>query len=280
MFVSGFAHLAGFVSVTSCIKFRTLLGVVDSCKSEKKSEKKMDKARSDKEAELVLLITTKKCGKDCQHCEHTEICDVDKPFRQRYCGMCRVRLFQDMTEWQNMEFERKTAKVKEEGTQEFMSTGRMFFCNPPTYEYLHINSNKKFSSEHTKLEDAVAEYLADPDRDLSLQELIYKNMKIRCEEKAKVFMQVYLGGKKLDDDELKLLKEKYARIDTYGSHEFMVISDVVPYEYIHLNEHLKFRSDNGFKEAIEEYLLKNCKPRSCGVLRQPYELDEGLGQIL
>jgi hypothetical protein len=243
LFVSGFAYL-GFVSVTSFIKFRDLLGVVDSCKSEKRSEK-MDEARSEKEAELVLEITTKKCGTECKHCEHKEECNNEKPFRVRYCGACRVKLFHGITEWQNEEFERKTTKIKEEGTQEFMSTGRMFFTNPPSYEYLNINSNKKFSSHHVKLGDAVAEYLADPDRDLSLQTRIYRNMKIRCEEKAKVFAQVYLGGKKLADDEVKLLKEKYARIDTYGSQEFMVISDVVPYEYIHLNEHIKFRSDQG-----------------------------------
>ena len=238
----------------------------------------MDEARSEKEAELVLELTTKNCGKECKHCEHTEICDTEKPFRMRFCGVCRVRLFQDMSEWQDIEFERKSAKVKEEGTQEFMSTGRMFFTNPVGYEYIHINSNKRFTSNHVKLDDAVAEYRANPDRDLSLEERIYRNMKIRCEEKAKVFVQVYLGGKQLADDEVKLLKEKYARIDTYGSHEFMVISDVVPYEYIHLNEHVKFRSDYGkIKEAIEEY-LKRCKQRR--VLREPYELDEGLGQIL
>ena len=181
--------------------------------------------------------------------------------------------------WQDEEFVRKTTKTKEEGTQEFMSTGRKFFTNPASYEYIHINSNRKFSSHHIKLSDAVAEYLADPDRDLSLQARIYQSMKIRCEEKAKVFMQVYLGGKKLADDEVKVLKEKYARIDTYGSQEFMVISDVVPYEYIHLNEHIKFRSDEGsIKEAIKEYIKRGKKRPS--VLRNPFELDEELGQIL
>ena len=236
-------------------------------------------ARTEKEEELVLEITTKKCGTECKHCEHNEECNNEKPFRVRYCGACRVHLFHSMTVWQDEEFVRKTTKMKEEGTQEFMSTGRIFFTNPASYEYIHINSNRKFTSNHTKLSDAVAEYLADPDRDLSLQARIYENMKIRCEEKAKVFTQVYLGGKKLADDEVKVLKEKYARIDTYGSQEFMVISDVVPYEYIHLNEHIKFRSDEGsIKEAIKEY-IKRGKPRS-GVLRNPLELDEGLGQIL
>jgi ferredoxin len=236
-------------------------------------------ARTEKEEELVLEITTKKCGTECKHCEHNEECNNEKPFRQRYCGACRVKLFHGMLKWQDEEFERKTTKIKEEGTQEFMSTGRILFTNPASYEYIHVNSNRKFCSHHTKLSDAVAEYLADPDRDLSLQARIYENMKIRCEEKAKVFVQVYLGGKKLADDEVKVLKEKYARIDTYGSQEFIVISDVVPYEYIHLNEHIKFRSDEGsIKEAIKEY-IKRGKPRP-SVLRNPFELDEELGQIL
>ena len=245
-----------------------------------KSEKKMDEPRrAAKEDELVLEITTKDCGTECEHCEHNKVCDNKKSFKQRYCGACRVRMFHGMLEWQDEEFVRKTTKANEEGTQEFMSTGRVFFTNPASYEYMHINSNRKFSSRHMKLSDAVAEYLADPDRDLSLQARIYENMKIRCEEKAKVFTQVYLGGKKLVDDEVKVLKEKYARIDTYGSQEFMVISDVVPYEYIHLNEHIKFRSDEGsIKEAIKEY-IKRGKPRP-SILRNPYELDEELGQIL
>ena len=238
----------------------------------------MDEARSEKEAEVILELTTKNCGKECQHCQHTEVCDTEKPFRVRFCGACRVSIFHKMLEWQEVEFVRKSDKVKEEGTQEFMSTGRMFFTNPVGYEYVHINTNKKFTSSHVKLEDAVAAYSSDPDRDLQLEERLHKNLKIRCEEKAKVFMQVYLGGKQLADCEVKLLKEKYARIDTYRSNEFMVISDVVPYEYIHLNEHIKFRSEYGnISEAIVEY-LKRCKHRH--VLRDPFELDEGLGQIL
>jgi hypothetical protein len=238
----------------------------------------MDDARSVKEAELVLELTTKNCGKECKHCEHTEVCDTEKPFKKHYCGMCRVSLFNQMLDWQDAEFARKIEKVKEKGTQEFMSTGRMFFTNPPGYEYMHINTKKKFSSAHVELEDAVAEYLADPDRDLLLEERMHKNLKIRCEEKAKVFVQVYLGGKKLADCEVKLLKEKYARIDKYRSNEFAVISDAEPYEYIHLNEHIKFRSEYGnISEAIVEY-LKRCKHRC--VLRDPFELDEGLGQIL
>jgi hypothetical protein len=68
------------------------------------------------------------------------------------------------------------------------------------------------------LEDAVAIYLADPDRDLPMDELLYKLMKGRVEQKAKVFTQTC--GKNTD---LKLeeLQEKLARIDIYGSNEFV-----------------------------------------------------------
>jgi hypothetical protein len=131
---------------------------------------------------------------ECEHCEHTEGCNPELPFRQRFCGMCRVAIFNKMMDWQAVEFERKSEKIKEEGTQEFMSTGRMYFTNPPGYEYIHINTRKKFTSDHFKLEDAVAEYVADPDRNFPFKEQLYKNLKIRCDERAKVFVQVYLGG--------------------------------------------------------------------------------------
>jgi hypothetical protein len=133
-----------------------------------------------------------------------------------------------MMEWQEVEFARKSEKAKEEGTQEFMSTGRMYFTNPPGYEYVHINTNKKFTSNHSKLEDAVTECVANPDRNLSFEEQLHKNLKIRCEERAKVFVQVYLGGKQLPVSEMKMLKEKYARIDKYSSDEFAVICDTGP----------------------------------------------------
>ena len=276
LFVSVF-RIFGFVSVEESslqysIKSRNLLPPLDSLGSEKNEN--MDQARSEKEVEIVNEMKTKTCGSKCEHCEHTEACDVELPFRQRFCGGCRVSIFHQMIDWQSEEYEKKSQKIKDEGTQEFMSTGRIFFCDPPSYEFIHINSGKKFSSEHMTLDAAVAEYLADPDRDLPLKERLLKNLKIRCEERAKVFVQVYLGGKQPSADDLTLLKEKYARIDRYSTHEFEVISDTPPYEYIHLNEHAKFRSEHAkISDAIQEYIVC-CKKREGG--RPPYELDEEL----
>lgn len=46
-----------------------------------------------------------------------------------------------------------------------------------------------------------------------------------------------------------------------------------------MNEHAKFKSEHvNISEAIREY-LKRCKQRE-GILREPYELDEKLGQVL
>lgn len=208
------------------IKLHGLLPT-DNFESERKQQK-MDQARSEQEQEIVTELTTKNCGRECQHCEHTEACNPELHFRQRFCGMCRVSIFNKMMEWQEVEFARKSEKAKEEGTQEFMSTGRMYFTNPPGYEYVHINTNKKFTSNHSKLEDAVTECVANPDRNLSFEEQLHKNLKIRCEERAKVFVQVYLGGKQLPVSEMKMLKEKYARIDKYSSDEFAVICDTGP----------------------------------------------------
>ena len=125
-----------------------------------------------------------------------------------------VDMWRQTQEAQKIEFEEKFKRIENEGTQEFMSTGRVNLCNPPTFQYIHLNTSKTFNSEHSMLEDAVAEYLADPDRDLPMDELLYKLMKGRVEQKAKVFMQTC--GKNTD---LKLeeLQEKLARIDTYGS---------------------------------------------------------------
>jgi hypothetical protein len=226
----------------------------------------MDEARTEKERDIVSEMKTKTCGSECEHCEHTEACNLELPFRQRFCGMCCVSIFNQTMDWQLVEHERKTEKMKTEGTQEFMSTGRMFFTNPPSYEYVHINTNKKFSSGHFKLDDAVAEYLADPDRDLSLEQLMFKNLRIRSEERAKVFVQVYLRGKQPSDADLALLREKYARMDRYSTHEFAVISETPPYEYIHLNEHANL------SDTIREYII-GCKKRRDNP-RPPYELDE------
>ena len=236
---------------------------------------------TEQEREIVKEITTKECGKDCLHCEHTEACDPKLHFRTRYCGACRVYMFHRMQEGKLVEFDEKSEKIKKEGTQEFMSSGRMFFCNPPSYEYVHVNSGKKFTSNHTKLEDAVAEYLAVPDRDLSFDELMHTNLKIRSEQQAKVFVQVYLAGTEPSVREMKVLQEKFARIDKYSSNEFVAINDTAPpYEYIHLNEHVKFKSEHAqISEAIKSY-LKGYDQRRRGSLREPYELDNNLGQIL
>ena len=239
---------------------------------------------TERERKAIEEITTKdceECGKYCAHCEYTEACDSSLHFRIRYCGLCRVKMFHRLQEGQCEEFDEKSEKIKKEGTQEFMSTGRMFFTNPATYEYIHVNTGKKFSSGHFKLEDAVAEYVADPDRDLSFDEVMHKNLKARSEQQAKVFVQVYLAGKEPSVREMKVLQEKFARIDKYSSNEFAAINDIEPpYEYIHLNEHVKFKSEHAYiSEAIRVY-LKGYDERRHGILREPYEHDEKLGKIL
>jgi hypothetical protein len=185
-----------------------------------------------------------------------------------------------MQEWDKVQFDRKTAKIANEGTQEFMSTGRMFYTNPASYEYVHVNTNKKFTSNHAGLEDAVAEYRANPDRDLSFEELMHKNLRIKSEQAAKVFVQVYLGGKELTVREMKVLAEKFARIDKYRSNEFVAINDITaPYEYVHLNEHVKFTSEHEhISDASKAYLKDYSKSHLA--LREPYEIDNNLGQIL
>jgi hypothetical protein len=180
---------------------------------------------TERERKAVEEITTKECGKDCLHCEHTEACDPSLNFRTRYCGVCHVKMFHQLQEGQCEKFDEKSKKIKKEGMQEFMSTGRMFFTNPPSYEYIHVNSGKKFSSGHFKLEDAIAEYVADPDRDLSFDEVMHKNLKVRSEQQAKVFVEVYLAGKEPSVCEMKVLQEKFAHIDKYSSNEFVVIND-------------------------------------------------------
>jgi hypothetical protein len=59
----------------------------------------------------------------------------------------------------------------------------------------------------------VNEYLADTDRDLSLEELIHKNLRIKSGQQAKVFTQVYMGGV-VKPREMEELVEKFGRIDT------------------------------------------------------------------
>jgi hypothetical protein len=232
---------------------------------------------SEKEREVVNEVTTTECGENCRHCKHTEACDLELHFRTRYCGVCRVHIFHRMQEWNAVQYDRKTAKIDREGTQEFMSTGRVFYTNPATYEYVHVNTAKKFTSGCHKLDDAVKEYLADPDRDLSLDEVMHKNLHIKSGQQAKVFVQVYMGGvikpRKMED-----LVEKFGRIDKYSSNEFVAINDKPPYEYVHLNEHVKFKSEHAhISEAITVYLASYRKRH--GVLREPYEHDNNLGQI-
>jgi hypothetical protein len=131
---------------------------------------------TEKERDVINEVTTAKCGDDCRHCEHTEACDPKLHFRTRYCATCRMYIFRRIQEWQSVEHQQKLAKIKEDGTHEFMSTGRVFFTKPASYEYVHVNTGKKFSSGFSKLDDAVREYLADPDRNLSLEEAMYKNL--------------------------------------------------------------------------------------------------------
>jgi hypothetical protein len=149
----------------------------------------------------------------------------------------------------------------------------VFFTNPAGYEYIHVNNNNKFTSHHAKLDDAVAEYLADPDRDLSLEEVMRKNLIAKSEQQAKVFVQVYLKGVKPTVWEMKVLVQKFMRIDKYSSNEFAVIQNITePYEYIHLNEHVKFTSEHvHISEAIKAYLVSYTKSEL--TLREPYELD-------
>ena len=69
-------------------------------------------------------------------------------FRIRYSGKCRFDMWRQTQEAQQIEFEEKFKRIENEGTQEFMSTGRVNLCNPPTFQYIHFNS------EHSMLEDA------------------------------------------------------------------------------------------------------------------------------
>ena len=245
------------------------------CEVVKKTPEPFD--MPEKERDIVNEVTTSECGDDCRHCEHTEACDLKLHFRTRYCTTCRMHIFRRMQEWNVTQFERKTARIEREGTQEFMSTSRVFYTNPATYEYVHVNTNKKFSSQFYKLDDAVNEYLADPDRDLSLEESIHKNLRIKSGQQAKVFTQVYMDGV-VKPREMEELVEKFGRIDTYSSEEFVAINDKPPYEYVHLNEHVKFKREHEhISEAITEYLATYKKRH--GVLREPYEHDNNLGQI-
>ena len=232
---------------------------------------------SEKERDIINEVTTNECGDECRHCEHTENCDLKLHFRIRYCTVCRVHIFRRMQEWLAIQFERKKARSVRDNTQEFMSTSRVFYTNPASYEYVHINTNKKFRSHFQKLDDAVEEYLADPDRDLSLEESIHKSLRIKSGQQAKVFTQVYMGGV-IKPHEMEVLVEKYGRIDTYSSEEFVAINDKPPYEYVHLNEHVKFKSEHKhISEAITEYLATYKKRH--GVLRNPLELDNKQGQV-
>ena len=49
-------------------------------------------ARTEKEEEVVLEFTTKKCGTECKHCEHNKECNNEKSFRARYCGAWRGKM--------------------------------------------------------------------------------------------------------------------------------------------------------------------------------------------
>ena len=106
---------------------------------------------TDKEREIINEVTTTECGSECRHCKHTEQCDLKLHFRTRYCAVCRVQIYRRMQEWLAIQFERKKARSERDGTQEFMSTCRVFYTNPASYEYVHINTNKKFSSKFPKL---------------------------------------------------------------------------------------------------------------------------------
>jgi predicted RNA methylase len=78
-------------------------------------------------------------------------------FKERYCQICRLDIYHDAQEAKNAEFlQRSAAAAKGE---KIMATGRVFFTMPPMYEYVHVNTCKKFSSNHENAEDAGAEWL-------------------------------------------------------------------------------------------------------------------------
>ena len=137
--------LSSSVSSSSIKSHDFLLLHSEAKKGEKKLREKMAKVdpfdMTDKEREIIQEITTTECGEDCLHCEHTEACDSELHFRTRYCGSCRMHMFHRMQEWRSDEFAEKSKKIEKEGTQEFMETGRMFFTNPASYEYVHVNTN-------------------------------------------------------------------------------------------------------------------------------------------
>ena len=144
---------------------------------------------------------------------------------------------------------------------------------------MHRNSAKKLTSRYVKLEDAIAEYLANPDRDLTFDELMYENLKNRSKQQAKVFIQTYGLYAVMNALEMEKLQEKFACIDKYNSNEFVSLSAIEPYKYVHLNEHITFESKHSIiSEAIRSYL--DSYKTNKGGLREPYELDNSLGRIL
>lgn len=232
------------------------------------------------ERKIVQSLTKKDCiNEQCRHCEHTDTHDAKLHYRLRYSETCRSDIFHKVQEQQEFEFNQKIKRMRAEATQEFMATGRVYHTDPAHFEYIHLNTSKKFTSAHSNLDEAVAKYVADENRDqLMNEQLMNEDLKLRCETKAKAMITALYDNYR--ENKIEELREKLARIEKYNSDEFMFIDIASPigpkYKYIHLNDEMIFESEHPkIKDAIDEH-LKTCE---CGETigdTLPLELDENL----
>ncbi|CAB3987112.1 Hypothetical predicted protein [Paramuricea clavata] len=93
-----------------------------------------------------------------EHCRHCRVCDMSitsRNFKQRFCQVCRIGMYNDSRVAKSMEF----AEKKAAGGNQIMATGRVFFTNPLSYEYVHVDTCEVFTSHHDNVEAAAAEWL-------------------------------------------------------------------------------------------------------------------------
>ena len=98
------------------------------------------------------------CKCTSEHCYHRKTCDMSitsRNFKQRYCQMCRLGMYHDAREAKIEEFLQKRFA----GGNQVMATGQVFFTSLLTYEYVHVDMCKVFTSRHENAEDAGAEWL-------------------------------------------------------------------------------------------------------------------------
>lgn len=138
-----------------------------------------------KEAKILKTVTKQDCREGCKHCKHTDAHDTKLNFIIRYCMECRLELFRKTEEMRQIEFAEKIKRVNELCTDKFMSTGRVYPTSPKDYEYINLNTGKKFTCLHPKLEDAVQQYLTDDTLRMTTEELLAEDRKREKEKKNK-----------------------------------------------------------------------------------------------